>query len=105
MNNSVIRKTKLLEDSKSLLSDMRHNDQSVRKHIADLKKIRNDNSELAYSLNVENSQSIKTMKKCEMLSSLNLRCEETAALYKSILSAYENQSESLQTLYQQIVDK
>lgn len=105
MNNSVIRKTKLLEDSKSLLSDMRKNDISVREHIATLKKLRNDNSELAYSLNVENSQALKNMKKCEVLSSLNARCEETATLYKHILSAYEKQSESLQTLYNQILKK
>lgn len=99
MNNAITRKTRLINVSKNLLGEMKKNDNNVRDIIKGLKKDRSDNSELAYSLNVENRQDIKKMKKCEMLDSLNKKCSETASLYKSILGAYEKQSVSLQKIF------
>jgi len=48
-----------LSSSKILLDAMKVNDEKVKEEIDVLKKIRRDNSELSYSLTLENQQNLK----------------------------------------------
>jgi hypothetical protein len=104
MNNAISRKTRILNSSKVIFNAMQENDNVLKTHISDLKRSRKDNSELSYSLNVDNQRNIKKMKNCENLNNLNTKCEETAALYKSILKSYEGQSESIQNIYKLLME-
>lgn len=105
MANSVVRKSTLLQTSKTLLNEITENDTRIKQSITQLNKSRNDNSQLAFSLHSHNSESFKTLRQCEILENFNKSCEETANVYKSILAAYEQQSGSIQTLYQQLISK
>ena len=103
LKNAVSRKTSLMVMGKEVLSKMKANDIKIIEEINKLKKVRNENSELAITLNMENELINKKLKKCEMITSINSKCEELSKIYKSVLSAYEKQSSSLEKIYRILI--
>ena len=99
MSTSISKKTKLLTNSHDLLEKMKNNDLKVKQEIDDIKNKSVELSTLTDNIINDNKDLFKNMKQCEMVESLTQRCQEISHLYDSILTAYNKQTETLQSVY------
>jgi hypothetical protein len=99
MNNSIERKACLIKQSEEIFIASKKIHDGIIQEISALKNQRREISELALSLHKENTLTIKKIRNCDKLTSLNSSCEESGSLFKSILHSYEVQSESMQNLF------
>jgi len=99
MSNAEERKKKMTKQNNELMKKLQDNDRSVVLNLADLKKKNKENGELIVSLTNDNELLRKKVRKCEILNNLNLKCEEMAMIYKSIVAGYEEQALSLEKIY------
>jgi hypothetical protein len=105
MNNSIERKACLIKQSEEIFIAAKKIHEEINQQISELKTQRREISELALSLHKENTLTIKKIRNCDKLTSLNSSCEESGSLFKSILHSYEVQSESMQNLFTLISKK
>lgn len=101
-NNAIQRKKKIEAKNEDLLNKLRINDKNVVMTLSDLKRKNKENAELIVTLSNDNEMLRKKLRKCEVLNNLNLKCEEMAEIYKSIVNGYEEQAESLEKIYKLI---
>jgi hypothetical protein len=96
MTNSIARKSRLLQDSQALINGLKANEAKVSNALAGLEKSKIELVIIANRLDVNSAALFKSIQECEIINNISHKCDETSDLYKSVLSAYEKQTESLQ---------
>jgi hypothetical protein len=102
MTNSIARKSRLLQVSQALVNGLKANEAKVSNALAGLDKSKTELVTTANGLDVNSAALFKSIQECEIINNISHKCDETSDLYKSVLSAYEKQTESLQSLYNSI---
>lgn len=105
MQSAIDRKKKLNALEESIMLRMRGNDEKINSYIHDLQNMRRENNNLIISLNKDNQETTKKVKKCEVLKNISTKCREMATIYQSILNSYDDQSEALERIFKIIKKK
>ena len=100
--NAEVRNAKMSLKNEGLLQKLKQNDKQVISTLIKLQSKNKETTELIISLTNDNELLRKKIRKCEILNNLNLKCEEMAKIYKSIITGYEEQAHSLEKIYKLI---
>jgi len=99
MSNAVQRKKELSCMETTLFTKIQANECKIRTESKILESIRKANANLVVSLNRGNEAIRGSIKRCEVLNNISIKCKEMATIYQSILNSYDEQSQALDRIF------
>ena len=99
LESAINRRKKLKALEKSILLRMNGNEEKINCEVNKLQNMRKENNNLIISLNKDNQETTKKIRKCEVLKNISTKCKEMATIYQSLLNSYDDQSEALERIF------